>query len=302
LWNKGGQWKHCYFLSLEKSKPIKKFQYLSFTMCRWLAYIGSPVLISDLIVTPKDNLIDQSLHARASRMPTNGDGFGIGWYDKQPLPGLFRSIRPAWNDLNLLDLASHIESNLFIAHVRATSLATVQETNCHPFRYKRWLFAHNGQIARFELLRQALMAQLAPVYFDNMLGSTDSELMFHLALTFGLEQDVPSAIREMVRVIEETGRAKGIAQSLWMTLAISDGETLWGFRYGSDGKGPSLYISPDIAQLERINPAIKGKFGDFAACLVSEPIGNYQDIWHPIPDNAMVIIGNQQITERSFGR
>ena len=113
--------------------------------------------MGDLIVKPKDNLIQQSLHAKSPRTPTNGDGFGIGWYDKQPFPGVFHSIRPAWNDMNLLDLASHIESPLFMAHVRATSLATIQETNCHPFRYKRWLFVHNGQIAQFGLLRQALI-------------------------------------------------------------------------------------------------------------------------------------------------
>ncbi|MBK8683130.1 MAG: class II glutamine amidotransferase [Bacteroidetes bacterium] len=83
-------------------------------------------------------------------MPTNGDGCGIGWYDNFATPGLYRSIHPAWNDMNLLDLADHIESPLFMSHVRATSLASVQETNCHPFRYNNWLFLHNGQIADFK--------------------------------------------------------------------------------------------------------------------------------------------------------
>src|SRR5512137_2883136 len=85
------------------------------TMCRWLAYTGAPVLMSELLLKPKDNLIQQSLHARSPRTPTNGDGFGLGWYDAQPRPGLFKSIRPAWNDFNLIDLVSHIESSLFLA-------------------------------------------------------------------------------------------------------------------------------------------------------------------------------------------
>jgi glutamine amidotransferase len=174
--------------------------------------------MGDLITKPKDNLIQQSLHARAPRTPTNGDGFGVGWYDKQKFPGLFRSIRPAWNDLNLLDMADHIESRLFLAHVRATSLATIQETNCHPFRYKNWLFVHNGQIAEFGLLRQVLLEKVAAEYFENILGSTDSEVMFHLALTFGLEKDVPSAITRMVRVVETVAKKKGVKESLWMTL------------------------------------------------------------------------------------
>ena len=246
--------------------------------------------MADLVVKPKDNLIQQSLHARAPRTPTNGDGFGLGWYDMQPFPGLFKSIRPAWNDMNLLDLANHIESPLFMAHVRATSLATIQETNCHPFRYKNWLFVHNGQIAEFGLVRQQLMEKVAPQYFNNILGSTDSELMFHLALTYGLEKDVPSAISKMVKVVENAAKAKGVNESVWMTLGISDGDNLWGFRYGSNGKGPTLYISPGIHELSKLNPEVDGRFGDFAACLVSEPIGNYQDKWKALEENSMVII------------
>ena len=271
-------------------------------MCRWLAYSGGPVLLEDLVIKPEDNLIHQSLHARAPRTPTNGDGFGIGWYDKQPYPGLFRSIRPAWNDLNLLDLAAHIESPLFMAHVRATSLATVQETNSHPFRYQHWLFVHNGQIAHFDLMRQALLAKVAPKYFANILGSTDSEVMFHLALTLGLEKDVPTAIAAMVRLVEATAREHGVQQALWMTLAISDGKDLWGFRYASDGKGPTLYISPSLEEMNRLNPEIAKKFGGFAACLVSEPIGAYQETWKPIPENSQVFIGGAEATIRAFDK
>lgn len=269
-------------------------------MCRWLAYTGSPVLISDLIIKPKDNLIQQSLHAKSPRTPTNGDGFGVGWYDKQPLPGLFRTIRPAWNDLNLLDITSHIESPLFMAHVRATSLATIQETNCHPFRYKRWLFVHNGQIAEFGTLKQELVGKIAPQYFQNILGSTDSEVMFHLALSFGLEKNVPAAIGEMVRAVESTAKKHGIDAAVWMTLGISDGESLWGFRYGSDGKGPTLYISPDMPELKKLNPEIKDKIADYSRCLVSEPIGNYQDRWKAIPENSWIYIDQKQIKEGGF--
>lgn len=256
--------------------------------------------MSELLIKPKDNLIHQSLHSRALRIPTNGDGYGLGWYDKQPYPGLFRSIRPAWNDINLHDLASHIESPLFMSHVRAASIAPIQETNCHPFRYNRWLFMHNGQIAQFEFLRQALLAEISPEYFNDLIGSTDSEVMFYLALTFGLEDDVTSAIAEMVRFVKTEGAKAGVTGDLWMTLAISDGESLWGFRYGSDGKGPSLYISPSIEELTRLNPHVEGKFGDFAACLVSEPIGNYQETWRVVPENSVVTVQDKSIKVKPF--
>jgi glutamine amidotransferase len=187
-----------------------------------------------------------------------------------------------------------------MAHVRATSLATVQETNCHPFRYKNWLFVHNGQIARFELLRQELMAKVAPQYFENILGSTDSEMMFHLALTYGLEEDVSSAISKMVRVVETAAKEHGVNESVWMTLGISDGKNLWGFRYGSNGVGPTLYVSPNLEELYSLNPDIKGAFGDFAACLVSEPIGRFQDSWKALDENSQVMISHNKIEMAPF--
>lgn len=269
-------------------------------MCRWLAYAGTPLLLADLIIKPKDNLIQQSLHARAPRTPTNGDGFGIGWYDQQPLPGLFRSIRPAWNDLNLIDLANHIQSPLFLAHVRATSLATIQETNCHPFRYQQWLFVHNGQIAQFARLRQSLMAAVAPRYFENIMGTTDSELMFHLALSLGLEEDVPAAVSKMVQMVERAAKQQGIDEAVWMTLGISDGHSLWGFRYGSNALGPTLYISPDIHELKKLSPEAEKRLGEFAACLVSEPIGDYQDRWKELPEQSMVVIADNKVEIKDF--
>ena len=55
-------------------------------MCRWLAYTGSPVLLTDVLYTPVHSLIDQSLHSRLGAETTNGDGFGVGWYDAAPGP------------------------------------------------------------------------------------------------------------------------------------------------------------------------------------------------------------------------
>jgi len=88
-----------------------------------------------VVLQPKYSLLDQSLHARLGATTTNGDGFGIGWYGTGEQPGLFRSVHPAWNDRNLRELAVHVSSRLFFAHIRASTGTAVQETNCHPFRY-----------------------------------------------------------------------------------------------------------------------------------------------------------------------
>jgi len=159
---------------------------------------------------------------------------------------------------------------------------------------------HNGQIAQFEFLHQRLIAKISPEYFNDIQGSTDSEIMFYLALTFGLEKDVPSAIAEVVRYVENEGKKAGVSGSLWMTLGISDGKSLWAFKYGSDGTAPTLYISPSLEELSLLNPKTEGMYGDFAACIVSEPIGDFQDNWNPVSDNSQVLIHNKKIELSDF--
>src|SRR5271166_4372008 len=158
-------------------------------MCRWMAWHGQDLLIEELLFKPEHGLIDQSLHSRKGAETTNGDGFGVGWYGTGEGPGVYRSISPAWSDPNLRHLASHIESPLFLAHVRATSGTAVQETNCHPYLHGRWLFVHNGLINEFRTLHRELVLAVDPSLFADIQGSTDSELLFHLALTDVLEDD-----------------------------------------------------------------------------------------------------------------
>jgi glutamine amidotransferase len=136
-------------------------------MCRWLAYTGAPVLLKDALISPAHSLIDQSLHSRLGAEATNGDGFGIGWYDEQPEPGVFKSIEPAWNDQNLRELAGHISSGHFFAHIRAAIGSAVQQTNCHPFRHGRWLFMHNGFIGDFPAVKRDLALAVDESLYTN---------------------------------------------------------------------------------------------------------------------------------------
>ena len=179
-------------------------------MCRWLAYTGSPVRIEELILKPEHSLIDQSLDSRLSETTTNGDGFGMGWYGTADTPALFRSVEPAWNNRNLIDLARHLESHLVFAHIRASTGTAIQQTNCHPFRYGRWLWMHNGLISNFATVKRELAFAVDPSLYAEIEGSTDSELFFYLALTFGLEEDPQGAVERAVGFIEETGRNHGI--------------------------------------------------------------------------------------------
>ena len=181
-------------------------------MCRWLAYSGSPVSLEDLLFKPQNSLVVQSKHSRLGAETTNGDGFGVGWYGTLETPGIFRSTEPAWNDRNLRELSAHSRSGRVFAHIRASTGSAVQQTNCHPFRNGRWLWMHNGSIAGFRALKRDLVLAVDPELYPDIEGSTDSELLFYLALTFGLADDPPTAVARAVHLVEETGRRLPLPQ------------------------------------------------------------------------------------------
>jgi predicted glutamine amidotransferase len=104
-------------------------------MCRWLAYSGTPVLLEELLYKPKHSLIDQSLHSQLGVETTNGDGFGVGWYDGGEIPAVYKNTEPAWNDWNLRELAGHIRSVWYLrtsvhrqAHQYSRPIATLSAT------------------------------------------------------------------------------------------------------------------------------------------------------------------------------
>jgi glutamine amidotransferase len=268
-------------------------------MCRWLAYSGSPIHLEELIFKPEHSLIDQSLNARVTATTTNADGFGIGWYGDRSFPGVYRDIRPAWNDNNLRDLATQIESRLFVAHVRSATVPPVQQTNCHPFRHGHWLFMHNGSIRQFTDLRRNLLLAVAPGLFPAIQGSTDSELMFYLALTFGLEIDPIAGVEKMVDFVESEARRRDIVNPVEMTLCISDGERLYAFRYRSQGCPPSLFHSTSLDALEDLHPSYGG-FEEGAVAVVSEPLDGLTDHWHEISESTVAIVEGGAVETRPF--
>jgi glutamine amidotransferase len=261
-------------------------------MCRWLAYSGSPIRLEELLVKRDRSLIDQSLHSRLGATTTNGDGFGVGWYEEGEPPRVYRSTHPAWNDRNLRELAAGISSPLFFAHIRASTGSAIQETNVHPFRHGRWLWMHNGLIREYPTVKRELQLRIAEDLYTSIDGTTDSETMFYLALTFGLEHDPVGAVGEMVRFVEETGRSHDIEHPIQMTIATTNGETIWAFRYSSEHDSRSLYFSTRIDTLRALHPELVelGVLSDETRVVVSEPLGDLPGAWNEVPESHVGIV------------
>ncbi|KUO08445.1 class II glutamine amidotransferase [Streptomyces sp. DSM 15324] len=271
-------------------------------MCRWLAYSGTPILLDTILYKPQHSLIDQSLHSRMGVETTNGDGFGVGWYAPESddqVPAVFRDVGPAWSNRNLREIASHVRSPLFFAHIRATTGTAVQQTNCHPFRHGRWLWMHNGAINEFRRIRRDLALAVDPELFLDMEGSTDSEMMFYLALTFGLEKDPPAAVERMAGFVERVGHDHDVEFPLQMTVSVADGERVWGFRYSSQGQSRSLFYSTAVDTLRELHPdlAFLREVSDETRLVVSEPLGDLPGAWNEVPESSYGLVepGNDQM-------
>jgi len=254
-------------------------------MCRWAAYRGPQIFLEEVIASPCQSLIVQSQHAREGKAETNGDGFGIAWYGYRSDPGVYRDILPAWSDPNLRALARQVKSHLFLAHVRASTGTATNRANCHPFSVGRWSFMHNGQIAGYDRLRRQLDALLPDELYRYRLGTTDSEVMFLLALALGLDGEPAAAVSRMAGWMEGLARQAGLEANLKLTAAFSDGEKLFAVRYGTQGDAPTLY-----------HRAAAG--GGYT--LASEPLDTERNDWQAVPQGSFVTLAGDRVDIRPF--
>jgi glutamine amidotransferase len=214
-------------------------------MCRFILYLGPPVRLSSLLLEPSHSLIRQSTHSHEREEPLNGDGFGIGWYvpEYDQEPAVFRSITPAWNNRNLHNLSRVVSSPCILAHVRAaTQSSGVNEANCHPFRFGKYLCMHNGDIGNFSRVRRRLLEGICDDAFNNVYGSTDSENFFAVIIDELLKRQVvdamdvatalDNAIQRVVTIVEQYGDNV----SSYLNVAVTDGVNAVISRYSNDSE------------------------------------------------------------------
>lgn len=260
--------------------------------------------VGTMLYAPRNSLIHQSLDSRLGAEPTNGDGFGIGCYiGDYDVPIVYRSVEPAWNDQNLKELTRYAESRCFLSHVRAAIGSPVQQTNCHPFRHGRWLFMHNGYVDAWPLVHRELLLKVDPAHFNDVLGGTDSELLFGLALTNGLEDDPVRALERMVEEVEAACRSVGSRDGIQMTMAVSDGLRLWAARYATRGQPRSLYRSGEVDAVRHMYPDLETlrELPDVARLIVSEPLNDLPGMFEEIPPDTVVVATHDDIFEMPFG-
>lgn len=186
---------------------------------------------------------------------------------------------PAWTDGNLLSLARTIRSGLFLAHVRASTFGQVSRSNCHPFTYGEWSFAHNGQISNFAALKRRLEALLPDELYEVRHGNTDSELIFLLLMHFGFCHHPTEAIRQLLSTISSISGNQE-ENGYRMACVMSNGQSLYAWRISSDQRSPSLYFKQQQNE--------ENQFPALNTIIASEPIDNDTDQWQPVTEHCFL--------------
>jgi len=278
-------------------------------MCRFIAYLGRPIIVDELLLKPANSLVHQSYGAEEMAQKLNGDGFGLGWYvhSISQKPGLFRSISPAWNNNNLLYNARLIQTDCMFAHVRAASESAISEANSHPFHYKQFLMMHNGIVPQFAKIKRHLLSLLSDELFLWVKGQTDSEHIFALLVQHfkDMKRSAAALTAEHVRdgfqqtfdLVQELKKEAGIAHEVsTFNMMITDGYRIFGTRFSSDPEKETrtLYYSRGsrFECKNGVSTMVRDESGDQAVLIVSEKLNKREEEWTPIPHNFFIGVEN----------
>eukprot|EP00756_Hemistasia_phaeocysticola_P015976 Hpha_TRINITY_DN15447_c0_g4::TRINITY_DN15447_c0_g4_i1::g.175383::m.175383/K14262/DUG2; di- and tripeptidase len=243
-------------------------------MCRWAVVMSAPntddVLLADIVTRPLRSVIRQSFACQErAKMPQgqlpnaayqqstlNGDGYGVGWYmrrqERDPVPCVFVSTKPAWNDINLENLAEKTRSPLIFTHLRAAGPGTpIGENMCHPFRAGCFLWMHNGCLVDWSRTQRRFLGMLDDDSFQLAMlhGGIDSVVAFGLFLTHltaanpgkhWLDHYSPGelveAMDQTIGAINSVHRSMGVEGGSLMNFVVADGNVVIATR-AMDGGG-----------------------------------------------------------------
>ena len=268
-------------------------------MCRLVAYLGRPILMEHVLVTPKNSIVMQSLHARETNLRTNGYGFGVGWYAPEigSDPALFTSISPAWNDKNLLHLTAKIQSPCFFAHVRSASAGGVTNYNCHPFLSGDWMLMHNGEIHDFIQVKRHMRHLLDDEIYHWIKGDTDSEHLFGLFLQLSKGRDltklsiVADVLQETLQKIQELIKEYAQAGPSYFNICLTDGHRIVATRYCTHEKKKPLTLHYLVGYVLSTQDLWEKENGKPSYIVVSSEKLNDLDVgWESVPEQHMVLV------------
>ncbi len=175
------------------------------------------------------------------------DAYGFGHY---AAGNVLLGKRPSGvtAPLSLPELVGKVDSEAVLVQARRAVVGQAKDENTQPFRFRRWLFAHDGTIEGFDRVKPKLEPALPDFLRRNIMGDTDSEHAFMWFLKLlrdggrldDLELDAPTAGRALaltVRQLEAWSREVGEQRQGRLVFVATNGRIMVATRRG----GPLHY-------------------------------------------------------------
>jgi glutamine amidotransferase len=245
-------------------------------MGRLAAYLGPKTRISQVLEVGSTSLALQS-----RGYP---DGFGIAWYpvgDDDESPVLFRQTQPLASQAHLFEVTRRYPAECVVASLARAEVPPAEVSACQPFRFENLLFAHDGEIERFdEVYARALRERLSDLVYPLVQGSDPSELLFATWLdALGVQRGpdaMANALEQMVSTVQELATRYDAPATFG--CVVTDGTCLITLRTATSGAPPALYTI--VAGEDAPVPAT-------GRVVASEPLFNGQ--WTALDPHSLVI-------------
>ncbi|MFC8451111.1 ergothioneine biosynthesis protein EgtC [Kitasatospora sp. NPDC057223] len=241
-------------------------------MCRHVAYIGGPLALRDVVVTPEFGLYRQSWAPRMQQYGTvNADGFGVGWYaEGDPVPARYRRAGPIWADASFADLARVVRTRALLAAVRsATEGCAPGEAAAAPFGTDQWLFSHNGAVSGWPDGLGKLAELLPPADLLALEARSDSALVWALVLHRLRAGAGPG--EALATTVADVSARTPARLNLLLTDGVTIAATTW---------GDTLFHRP----------------GPGGAVLVASEPADDGPGWVPVPDRSLLLATTESVT------
>lgn len=255
-------------------------------MCRFLGFQSSrPCEIHYSLHDAENALVKQS--------KKHPDGWGVGYYVDKELY-LMKSARAAFRDFNFPHLTKGIVSKTIICHVRQATMGAKKIENCHPFKFGNWMFAHHGNIRRFKKVKPLLLKEMPQKMKQHIQGLTDSEVAFHLFMTY-LSQEVrdvervlqvkpiEKALIKTINKIDQLVKKVGASKKSDLNFILTNGKFIL-----ATCRGEKLYYTEHHETMGISKKRRLEKY--FMIC--SEKFSK-SDYWEKVPKNSLIIVNDK---------
>ncbi|OBK86901.1 class II glutamine amidotransferase [Mycolicibacter heraklionensis] len=234
-------------------------------MCRLFGlHAGTDAVTATFwLLDAPDNLAEQSRR--------NPDGTGIGVFDGNGVPHLYKEPIAAWQDAEFSTEANELTGTTFVAHVRYATTGARDVANTHPFLQDGRIFAHNGVLRGLDVVEERLR-EIGTAELVG--GQTDSERIF--ALITGCVRarhgDVGAGLRDAV------GWLTANVPIYALNILLATATDMWALRYPEthelyllDRRDGSAPVGLDL-QTPRIRAHSTQLRGRPAVVFASEPM------------------------------